>query len=406
MLNPFAIGMPSSYLFSEIARRVASFQENHGADGPRVIRMGIGDVTRPLPRACVEAMKSAADEQLSAATFRGYPPDGGYDFLRNAIAGHEYRQRGVDIPPDDIFISDGAKSDSANIQELFDNACVVGVTDPVYPVYVDSNAWAGRLGNYTDGKWDKLVTFPCSRDNDYVASPPDKHVDLIYLCFPNNPTGIAATAKQLREWVDYANRHGAVIVYDAAYRAYITDPGIPRTIYEIDGAKTCAIEICSFSKTAGFTGTRCSWTVVPRELYRDGASLRALWSRRQATKFNGAPYIVQRGAEAVYSPEGQADCAATIAYYSRNARKIRQTLEDAGIEATGGVNAPYVWMRCPDNMDSWTFFDFLLKEARVVGTPGSGFGRRGEGYFRLTAFGSHEDTDEAMDRVRSLPRKL
>ncbi|MDR1263348.1 MAG: LL-diaminopimelate aminotransferase [Oscillospiraceae bacterium] len=402
MLNSHALEMPSSYLFSEIGKRVSAFQEKHEADGPRIIRMGIGDVTRPLPGACVEAMRKAADEQADAATFQGYPPGEGYDFLRGAIAEHEYKRRGVNIPADDIFVSDGAKSDSANIQELFDNDCVVGVTDPVYPVYVDSNAWSGRLGSYSGGQWERLVTFPCTRENGYVASPPDGHVDLLYLCFPNNPTGTAATAKQLREWVDYANKHGAVIVYDAAYRAYIANPDIPRTIYEIDGAKDCAIEICSFSKSAGFTGVRCSWTVVPRELRRGGASLRALWTRRQATKFNGVPYIVQRAAEAVYSPDGRRQCAETIAYYMRNALKVRQALTDAGIEATGGENAPYVWMRCPNGMDSWSFFDYLLKEARVVGTPGSGFGACGAGYFRLTAFGSSEDTDEAMKRIALL----
>lgn len=406
MLNSYAMEAPSSYLFSEIARKVAAFSEKHGGDGPRIIRMGIGDVTRPLPRACVDAMKYAADEQLSAATLRGYPPDGGYDFLRKAISEHEYKRRGADIPPEDIFISDGAKSDSANIQELFGNDCVVGVSDPVYPVYADSNAWSGRLGHYADGRWERLVTFPCTRENGYVAPPPDGHVDLIYLCFPNNPTGAAASRAQLRAWVDYANEHGSIIIYDAAYRAYISDPDIPRSIYEIDGAKTCAIEICSFSKTAGFTGVRCSWTVAPEELRRGGVSLRALWARRQATKFNGTPYIVQRGAEAVYSPAGQSQCAETISVYMRNARRILDALRGAGIEATGGVNAPYVWMRCPDNMDSWGFFDYLLKEARVVGTPGSGFGKCGEGYFRLTAFGSPEDTDEAMHRVGALSRKI
>ncbi|GHU66000.1 LL-diaminopimelate aminotransferase [Clostridia bacterium] len=405
MLNSYAIEMPSSYLFSEIGKRVAAFRELHESDGSRIIRMGIGDVTRPLPKACIDSMQKAAAEQSEASTFRGYPPEAGYDFLRKAIAEHEYKQRGAGISPEEIFISDGAKSDSANIQELFDNDCVVGVTDPVYPVYVDSNAWSGRLGHYKDGAWEKLVTFPCTSHNGYVASPPSGHVDIVYLCFPNNPTGTAATAKQLREWVDYANKEGAVIIYDAAYRAYITDPDIPRTIYEIDGAKTCAIEICSFSKSAGFTGTRCSWTVVPNELCRNGASLRSIWARRQATKFNGAPYIVQRAAEAVYSTDGKRQCADNIAYYMRNAALIRRILTDAGLEATGGVNAPYVWMRCPNGMNSWNFFDYLLKEARVVGTPGSGFGKCGEGYFRLTAFGSHEDTDEAMSRVKTLLHK-
>ncbi|GHU73514.1 LL-diaminopimelate aminotransferase [Clostridia bacterium] len=398
MLNSFAQEMPASYLFSEVGKRVATFKDTH-TGGPRLIRMGIGDVTLPLPKACITAIHKAADELLDPSTFRGYPPDGGYDFLRKAIAINEYVKLGASISPDEIFVSDGAKSDSANIQELFDNNCIVGVTDPVYPVYVDSNAWSGRLGHYTDGKWERLVTFPCTHENGFVAAPPAERVDLIYLCFPNNPTGATATREQLKAWVAYARANGSIIIFDAAYRAYISDDNVPRTIYEINGARECAIEICSFSKSAGFTGVRCSWTVVPSELVLRGSSLRSLWARRQATKFNGTAYIIQRAAEAVYSDEGQRQCAANVAYYMRNAAKIRQALIDAGVEATGGVNAPYVWMRCPNGMDSWSFFDRLLDQAHVVGTPGSGFGACGAGYFRLTAFGSHEDTDEAIERM-------
>ncbi|MDR1569499.1 MAG: LL-diaminopimelate aminotransferase [Oscillospiraceae bacterium] len=400
MIQTSVLEIPASYLFSDIGKQVAAYQASH--PDKRVIRMGIGDVTRPLPRVCIDALHKATDEMASADTLRGYGPDQGYEFLRDAIARNEYQSRGATIYPDEIFVSDGAKSDSANIQELFDVDSIVGVTDPVYPVYVDSNAMAGRLGHYLNGDWTRLVTFPCTEENGFVASPPRKEVSLIYLCFPNNPTGATASASQLKAWVDYALDHRAVILYDAAYRAYITNPDIPRSIYEIEGARECAIEFGSFSKTAGFTGLRCSWTVVPKDLRIDNASLHALWARRQATKFNGTPYIVQRAAEAIYTEEGKAQVERVIGYYMENAARIRGALEALGLTASGGVNAPYVWLKCPDDQSSWAFFDRLLNEAQVIGTPGSGFGACGEGYFRLTAFGSHEDTIEAMDRLRKI----
>lgn len=400
MINTSAVEMPQSYLFSEVARKVAQYKDEN--PDKRVIRMGIGDVTLPLPSACVAALHAATDEMSRADTFKGYGPEQGYAFLREAIVRGEYARRGMIVSPDEIFISDGAKSDCANVQELFDNDCIVGVTDPVYPVYVDSNAMSGRLGHMRDGHWSRLVTFPCTEENGFVAVPPRKEVDLIYLCFPNNPTGATADAAQLKAWVDYALDHRAVILFDAAYRAYITNPDLPRSIYEIEGARECAIEFGSFSKSAGFTGLRCSWSVVPKELSVDGASLHALWLRRQATKFNGTPYIVQRAAEACYSDEGMAQAAKAIGYYMENAARIRGALEALGLRASGGVNAPYVWMKCPGGMSSWEFFDKLLKDAQVVGTPGSGFGACGEGYFRLTAFGTHEDTAEAMGRLRKI----
>ena len=400
MINSFAAEIPASYLFSEIGNRVRTYQKEH--PDKRIIRMGIGDVTQPLPAACVAALHKAADEMARAETFRGYGPDQGYDFLREAIAREEYQSRGAPVFPDEVFISDGAKSDSANIQELFDDECVVGVTDPVYPVYIDSNAMAGRLGHLISGKWTRLITFPCTEVNGFVASPPHREVDLIYLCFPNNPTGATASAEQLKAWVDYALDHRAVILFDAAYRAYITNPDVPRSIYEIEGARECAVEICSFSKTAGFTGLRCSWTVVPNDLNIDGIPLKALWLRRQVTKYNGTPYIVQRAAEAVYTPEGKEQVAKLIGYYMENAARMRGALESLGLTASGGVNSPYVWMKCPGGQSSWDFFDRLLRDAQIVGTPGSGFGTCGEGYFRLTAFGTHEDTEEAIERLRKI----
>lgn len=396
ILNPSIATMPASYLFSDIAKRVAEYTAAH--PDKRVIRMGIGDVTRPLPKVCTDALHAATDEMAAKETFKGYGPDAGYSFLREAIAKNDYAQYAPFITADDIVISDGAKQDCANIQELFSSDCVVGVTDPVYPVYVDSNAMTGRLGGFARGKWEKLVTFPCDEANGFVASPPDMNVDLIYLCFPNNPTGAVATHAQLKQWIDYANERGAIIIFDAAYRAYITDGSVPRTIFEIDGSDTCAIEISSFSKTAGFTGLRCSHTVVPKNLTRGGESLARLWLRRQATKFNGTPYIVQRAAEAIYSDEGKRQVNETIAYYMENARIIVTALRSFGLTVSGGVNAPYVWLKCPSG-SSWQFFDRLLNESQVVGTPGSGFGSCGEGYFRLTAFGSREDTIEAMQRI-------
>lgn len=403
-LNENYAKVPSSYLFSEVAKRVAIYQADH--PDQRLLRLGIGDVTRPLPKASVEALKSAADEQLTGEGFRGYGPEQGYPFLREAIAAGEYAKVGVDINPDDIFVSDGAKSDCGNIQELFDADATVAVADPVYPVYIDSNALSGRLGDYIDGRWTNLIYLPCNEENGYRPPFPESHVDLIYLCYPNNPTGATLTRGELKQWVDYARDHGSVILYDAAYRAFITEDDVPRSIYEIEGAKEVAIEFGSFSKTAGFTGLRCSWTVVPEELIVDGVALKPMWNRRQATKFNGVPYVVQRAAAAIYTPEGVAQTGESIDYYLRNAELIRTSLEEGGVAVSGGRNAPYVWFRCPGGMDSWEFFDLLLNRAQIVGTPGVGFGPAGEGCFRLTAFGTYEDTLEAVSRLRMLLKEL
>ena len=394
--------LPGSYLFSEIARRVAAYSEAHPEK--RLIRLGIGDVTRPLAPAVTAAMHQAVDEMATAEGFHGYGPEQGYPFLREVIAREDYQARGADIAPDEIFVSDGAKSDCGNIGDIFGTDNVVAVCDPVYPVYVDTNAMAGRAGDYDEaaGRWNKLVYMPCVAENGFSPAIPDQPVDLIYLCFPNNPTGAVATREQLKAWVDYANRTGAVILYDSAYEAFITDPAIPHSIFEIEGARTCAIEFRSFSKTAGFTGTRCAYTVIPKELVRGGASLNAMWNRRQCTKFNGAPYVVQRGAAAVYTPEGRAQVQETIAYYLNNARVIREGLAGAGLTVCGGENSPYIWARTPDGMGSWAFFDQLLQRANVVTTPGAGFGPSGEGYIRLTAFGGAEDTIEAVERIRGI----
>lgn len=392
--------VPSSYLFSEVAARVSRYQEAN--PDQKLLRLGIGDVTRPLPKVSVDALKTAADEQLSAAGFRGYGPEQGYPFLREAIARGEYQDLGVSIEAADIFVSDGAKSDCANIQELFDTDATVAVADPVYPVYIDSNALSGRLGDYVDGRWTKLTYLPCTEENGYRPPLPNEPVDLIYLCYPNNPTGATLTRDELKVWVDYARSSGAVILYDAAYRAFVTSSDVPKSIYEIEGAKEVAIEFGSFSKTAGFTGLRCSWTVVPSELKVDGEPLAPKWSRRQATKFNGVPYVVQRAAEAIYSAEGKVEIQESIDYYMRNAELITLALEDSGIKVSGGTNAPYVWFRAPGNMDSWEFFDVLLNRAQIVGTPGVGFGPSGESCFRLTAFGSYEDTLEAASRLRAV----
>ena len=391
--------LPGSYLFSEINRRVAAYS----AANPQaqLIRLGIGDVTRPLAPAVIEALHRAVDELAQADTFRGYGPEQGYDFLREAIAQNDYAPLGVLIAADEIFVSDGAKSDCVNIGDLFDVDNVVAVCDPVYPVYVDTNAMAGRAGDYLtdEARWSRLHYMPCTAENGFQPEIPQEKVDLIYLCYPNNPTGVAASREQLQAWVDYANKNGSVILYDSAYVAFIREPGVPRSIFEIPGARTCAIEFRSFSKTAGFTGTRCAYTVVPKELTRQGQSLNAMWNRRQSTKFNGVPYIVQRAAQAVYTPEGQAQIAQTIEYYLNNARVIREGLASAGLTVYGGVNAPYIWCRTPDGKDSWGFFDRLLKEANVVTTPGAGFGPSGEGYIRLTAFGGAEATEQAVERV-------
>lgn len=398
-INQNFLKLPGSYLFSEIARRVSVYvEENPGA---KLIRMGIGDVTRPLAPAVVSAMQEAVTEMGTADGFRGYGPEQGYDFLRQAIAQNDYAARGVAIAPDEIFISDGAKSDCGNIVDLFGNQNVVAVCDPVYPVYVDTNVMAGRAGEYDPrtGHWSKLVYLNCTAENGFSPKIPAEKVDLIYLCFPNNPTGAVASRVQLKAWVDYANANDSVILFDSAYEAFITEPDIPHSIFEIEGAHTCAIEFRSFSKTAGFTGTRCAYTVVPKALERGGGSLNAMWNRRQCTKYNGEPYFVQRGAEAVYTPEGRAQVKATIDYYMKNAGIIREGLAQAGLTVCGGVNAPYIWAGTPAGMGSWEFFDFLLQKAHVVTTPGAGFGPSGEGYIRLSAFGEAEATVEAVARI-------
>lgn len=392
--------LPGSYLFAEIARRVAAYSAEH----PEVelIRLGIGDVTRPLCPAVIEAMHKAVDEMGKAETFRGYGPEQGYDFLRKAIQENDFTARGVDIAMDEIFVSDGAKSDCGNIGDIFGTDNIVAVCDPVYPVYVDTNAMAGRAGEYLAEiqQWSNIYYMPTTAENNFEPELPKSHVDLIYLCSPNNPTGTALNRQQLQKWVDYANENDAVILFDAAYEAFITEDNIPHTIYEIPGAKTCAIEFHSFSKIAGFTGNRCAYTVVPKELIRQGMSLNAMWNRRHTTKFNGVPYIVQRGAEATYSPEGRKQVMGTIAFYQENARVIREGLTAAGLEVYGGVNSPYVWFKTPT--DSWSFFDRLLKEAGVVTTPGAGFGPSGEGYIRVTAFGGAEATKQAVERIIAL----
>ena len=401
-VNQNFLKLPGSYLFSEIARRLSAYTAEHPE--AKMIRLGIGDVTRPLVPAVIEAMHKAVDEMGTFEGFHGYGPEQGYDFLREAIAKTDYAARGVDIKPEEIFVSDGAKSDCGNIGDIFGEDNVVAVCDPVYPVYVDTNAMAGRAGEFREelGKWSKLVYMPCVEENGFTPQIPQEKVDMIYLCFPNNPTGAVATREQLKAWVDYANDNQAVILYDSAYEAFITQEDVPHTIYEIEGARTCAIEFRSFSKTAGFTGNRCAYTVVPMELERDGAKLNALWNRRQCTKFNGVPYVVQRGAAAVYTEEGQRQIKETIAYYQENARVIREGLTEAGLTCFGGVNAPYIWLKTPDGMGSWEFFDKLLKEANVVTTPGAGFGPSGEGYIRLTAFGDADATKEAVARIRTM----
>lgn len=401
-INANFLKLPGSYLFSEIGRRAAAYAQANPEK--KLIKLGIGDVTRPLPAAVLEAMHKAVDEMGRSETFRGYGPEQGYDFLRNAIAANDYAPLGVAIDADEIFISDGAKSDCGNIVDIFGLENVVAVCDPVYPVYVDTNAMAGRAGEYNEqtGMWSKLHYMPCTAENGFSPEIPSCTVDLIYLCFPNNPTGAVATRGQLKSWVDYANANGSVILYDSAYEAFITEPDVPRSIFEIEGAKTCAIEFRSFSKTAGFTGTRCAYTVVPKALQRGGASLNSMWNRRQCTKFNGVPYITQRGAEAVYSPEGKAQVKENLAYYQKNAKVIFEGLKSAGLTVSGGVNSPYIWCKTPDGVGSWEFFDRLLQQANVVTTPGAGFGPSGEGYIRLTAFGDAQATEEAVARIRAI----
>ncbi len=401
-VNDNYLKLPGSYLFSTIGKKVAAYQAANPEK--KIIRLGIGDVTQPLAPAIIEALHGAVDEMADASTFKGYAPDLGYDFLRKAIADTDYIARGCDISADEIFVSDGAKSDSANIQEIFSVDNKIAVCDPVYPVYVDSNVMAGRTGTYNTitETWSDVIYMPCTAENGFVPEFPKENPDLIYICCPNNPTGTTWTKAQLQEWVDYANKIGAVILYDAAYEAYISEADVPHSIYECEGARTCAIELRSFSKNAGFTGVRLGFTVVPKDLKAGDVSLHALWARRHGTKFNGAPYIVQKAGEAVYSEAGKAQLKEQIAYYMKNANYIKNGLKEAGYTVFGGVNAPYIWLKAPNNMTSWEFFDYLLENANVVGTPGSGFGPSGETYFRLTAFGSFENSVEALDRIKAL----
>ena len=405
--NEAYLKLPGNYLFSEIASRIAKYCDENPDKAGRIVRLGIGDVTQPLAPSIVQALHSAVDEMADAKTFRGYAPDLGYDFLRETIAERDFAARGAEVHADEVFVSDGAKSDSGNIQEIFSADARIAVCDPVYPVYVDSNVMAGRTGTYdaATGLWSDVVYMPCTQENDFAPDLPssDADISLIYLCFPNNPTGATIDKPRLQSWVDYANEHGAVIIYDAAYEAYISDPALPHSIYECSGARTCAIEIRSFSKNAGFTGTRLGYTVVPRDLKdANGVAMRDLWARRHGTKFNGAPYIVQRAGEAVYSEQGQRETREQINHYMENARIILDGLREAGYTASGGVNAPYIWLKTPDGVSSWEFFDLLLGSVQVVGTPGSGFGPSGEGYFRLTAFGSRDSAVEAVKRIKSL----
>ena len=401
-VNHNYLKLPGSYLFSTIGKKVRAYKEEN--PDKEVISLGIGDVTQPLVPAIIDALHGAVEEMAHAETFHGYAPDLGYEFLRRAIAKNDYQDRGCDVAADEIFVSDGAKSDSGNIQEIFGTDNKVAVRDPVYPVYVDTNVMAGRTGEYNRVRenFDGVIYMPCRKENGFLPEFPLEVPDLIYLCFPNNPTGSAITKDELQKWVDYANKNGCVIIYDAAYEAYISEENVPHSIYECEGARTCAIELRSFSKNAGFTGVRLGFTVIPKELVRDGVSLHSLWARRHGTKFNGAPYIVQKAGEAVYSEAGKAQLKDQVGYYMRNAKLIHDELTKAGFSVSGGVNAPYIWLETPDKMTSWEFFDYLLKNANVVGTPGSGFGSHGEGYFRLTAFGTYENTLKAIDRIKSL----
>ena len=401
-INRNYLKLPGSYLFSTIGKKVREYSASHPE--AKIIRLGIGDVTQPLAPAVITALHDAVEEMGKEETFRGYAPDLGYDFLRNAIAEKDYRSRGCEISPNEIFVSDGAKCDCSNIQEIFGTDNTIAVCDPVYPVYVDSNVMAGRTGEFDPGtgRFQNVIYLPCTAETGFVPELPEEVPDLIYLCFPNNPTGAIITKDRLQCWVDYANEHGSIILYDAAYEAYISEEKVPHSIYECEGAKTCAIEFRSFSKTAGFTGLRLGFTVIPEALTVEGISLHSLWARRHGTKYNGAPYIVQRAGEAVYSEEGQLQVRSQIAYYMENAKIIAEGLKEAGYEVSGGINAPYIWLRTPDSMTSWEFFDHLLENAHVVGTPGSGFGPHGEHFFRLTAFGSRESTIEAMERIRGM----
>ncbi|MBR2623757.1 MAG: LL-diaminopimelate aminotransferase [Paludibacteraceae bacterium] len=404
-INEDMLKLPGGYLFTEIARKVGAFKESHPQ--AEVISLGIGDVTQPLAPSVVKAMHSAVDEMSRGTTFRGYGPERGYEFLRHAIAENDFRARGIKIDEDEIFVNDGAKSDTGNFQELLGKDVKIGVSDPIYPVYVDSNAMGGRTGILgADGRWSDVVYMPCTEDNDFVPELPSEHVDVIYLCYPNNPTGTTLTRNELKRWVEYAAKHDALIFYDSAYEAYIQSDDVPHSIYEIEGAREVAVEFRSFSKTAGFTGVRCGYTIVPKEVTattKDGkrTALNPLWSRRQSTKFNGVSYVSQRAAEAIYTADGHAEIRKTIDYYMENARLMRATLQNLGYKVYGGKDAPYLWVRTPDGTTSWGFFNAMLQRAHVVCTPGVGFGPAGEGYVRLTAFGQHESTEKALERIKN-----
>ncbi len=404
LINENFLELQESYLFSTVAKKVAKFAEEH--PDKKIIKLGIGDVTRPIAKACIEAMHKAVDELGTEEGFRGYGPEQGYDFLRNAIVENDYKARGIDISSDEVFVSDGAKCDCGNIVDIFAKDNVVAITDPVYPVYLDTNVMAGRSGKFNKEKqvYENIVYLPVTAQNNFEPELPKQKVDLIYLCFPNNPTGTVLTKEQLKKWVDYAKENNSIILYDAAYEAFITEKNIPHSIYEVEGAKDVAIEFKSYSKTAGFTGVRCAYLVIPKTVKGytktgEKIELNKLWNRRTCTKFNGVSYIVQRAAEATYSKEGKKEIKANIEYYLENAKIIREGLIKAGYEVYGGVNSPYIWLKVPGNMTSWEFFDKLLAEKNIVGTPGSGFGPHGEGYFRLTAFGTRENSIEAIKRI-------
>lgn len=404
-VNDNFLKLQKSYLFVTIAQKVKAFKEANPS--AKVISLGIGDVTQPLAPAVIEAMHKAVDEMTDTKTFRGYGPEHGYAFLQDAIIANDFKPRGIELTRDEIFVNDGAKSDTGNIGDILGKDNTICVTDPIYPVYIDSNVMSGRAGEIVNGLWSNVSYMPCNAENNFTPEIPDHKTDIIYLCYPNNPTGTVITREQLAEWVEYALRHNSIIMYDAAYEAYIQDETIPHSIYEIEGAKKCAIEFHSYSKTAGFTGVRCGYTVVPKELKAiaaDGSEveLNGLWERRQSTKFNGTSYITQRGAEAIYTPEGKKQVKATIDYYMANAKTMRQTLTGLGLKVFGGENAPYIWFKTPGGMSSWEMFDKMLNEAHLVCTPGVGFGPSGEGYIRLTAFGQHEDCLEAMERIKKI----
>lgn len=405
LVNENFLKLQSNYLFVDIAKKVKAFKTlNPNAD---VIRMGIGDVTQPLAPVCIEAMKNAVEELAHKETFRGYGPEQGYEFLQEAIIKNDFAPRGIKLETSEIFVSDGAKSDTGNICDILGIDNIFGVTDPIYPVYIDSNVMAGRAGEYqTDGHWSNVHYMPCNAENNFIPEIPNKRLDFVYLCYPNNPTGTVITRAELKKWVDYALENDCLILYDAAYEAFIQDPDIPHSIYEIKGAKKCAIEFHSYSKTAGFTGVRCGYTVIPKEVTAldsngEKVALNQLWNRRQCTKFNGASYITQRGAEAIYTEEGKKQVKATIDYYMNNAKLLREALTSLGIKCFGGENAPYIWFKTPNGETSWNFFEKMLYDAHLVSTPGVGFGPSGEGYIRLTAFGQHEDCIEAVKRLKN-----